>query len=93
MFSMIFFGFVFVVLLAGFVAVMLRRKRRFKKRASLEDNRSTERNRNMPRTSGFNKLSADNINEVVVPADNKLSQGKSNEQEQSNEKGSATDRS
>jgi hypothetical protein len=93
MFSMIFFGFVFVVLLAGLVAVMLRRKKSFKKRASLEGNRPAERNTNMPRTSGFNKPSADDINEVVVPADNKLSQRGSNDQEQSNEEGSPTDRS
>lgn len=94
MFSLIFFGFVFVVLLAGFVAVMLRRKKRsFKKSASSEANRSAERNNNMPRASGFNQPSADNMNEVVVPAGNKLSQRDSNDQEQSNEKGSAPDRS
>lgn len=69
MFSLIFFGFVFFILLAGFFAVTMMRK----KRASSEANRSTEGNKNMPRTTGVNEPSANDIKGVAVPADNKLS--------------------
>ncbi len=94
MFSMIFFGFVFLIVLVGFVAVMLRRRKRTsKEKASLEGNRSAERNISMPQASGFNEPLTGAIKGTVRPAENKPAQSGFNDQEQSNEEESATDRS
>ena len=89
MFSIIFFGFVFFILVAGLATVMFRRR----KKALLKDNGTTERNHRMPHTSGFKEPSADDRNGLVAPADNKRSQQNYGEQEQSREEGSMTDRS
>lgn len=89
MFSMIFFGFVFFILIAGIVTILFRRR----KKAPLEENNTTERISNMPRSSGFNEPSPDHRHGMAVPADNKLSQQDYNDTEHSNDKGSATDRS
>lgn len=72
MFSMIFFIFVAVVAIAGFVAVTWRKKNR----VPLENDESAERyNRETTRSkSAFNEPSTGDIKGGIIPTDNKLSQ-------------------
>jgi len=72
MFSMIFFVFIAVILVAGFFAITWRKKNR----VPLENDQSAKRpNRETSRSkSAFNEPSTGNIKGGIIPTDNKLSQ-------------------
>ena len=73
MFSIIFFVFVALILVAGFFAVTWRKRNR----VPLEDDKSEEGYNREPvqrSSSAFNEPSTGDIKGGILPADNKLSQ-------------------
>jgi hypothetical protein len=80
MFSIIFFVFVAVILVAGFLAVTWRKKNRIPLDTDVSGERNVER---LSRSnSAFNEPSTGDIKGGIVPTDNKLSQNDFNDEDE-----------